>query len=647
MPYGDDITEGIPYNLSNPVAASQTYNLTGEAYDISINNLPFYVFSSDESPYRRQTAPYRKQQVDQTNEAGEQTFTGWWLRSQSSFHLGTGIKYFEPLQDELLRFQFTESKGVDVWTKGQVSLLNSTLRVSVSTNTNLQMVGAYDATNAVDAVVFIDGPDVKKLTMATDTPTVSTYTLVTSPHTLTFLALTTDGSSYFAADNARIHRGKMFGTTSDGHIYDLNGPVTNVVLRYAKQRLIAGVNAKLYELESNKNPTAGGHNLPTELYTHPNTEWVWTSISEGPAAFYAAGYAGAESSIYKITLDLTTSNTLGFPELNTPSVVVDLPEGEIVRAFDVYLGTYGVICTNKGARVAIVSDNGDISYGPLLFEGDCKAVTFKDKFAYVTAMVGGDSGLIRIDLSQPVVANSLVFPYAWDVYASGETLVPVSTDFLGTTNRAVFSVPGDGIWITAAANKVESGYLTTGRIRYNTLEGKLFKFIKVQVDNADGGIEVKSIGPDNTQYNLGGFAEEAILSELGIPYPTGAQEYLSFKFVLTRSTGNAANGPVFKGYQVKALPAIPRQRLIQYPLACYDSEKDKFGVISGYEGSAYERLASLEIVENVGDSIKVEDYRTGESFIGLIEEVQFINRTPPDKRFAGFGGILLVTIRTL
>jgi hypothetical protein len=54
---------------------------------------------------------------------GEQSLTGWWLRSQSSFHFGQGIKFYEPAQDESLRFQFTESKGLDVWTKGQATLL--------------------------------------------------------------------------------------------------------------------------------------------------------------------------------------------------------------------------------------------------------------------------------------------------------------------------------------------------------------------------------------------------------------------------------------------------------------------------------------------------------------------------------------------
>jgi hypothetical protein len=35
MPYGDDITEGLVYTLSNP-AGSTNYSATGEAYDIAI-----------------------------------------------------------------------------------------------------------------------------------------------------------------------------------------------------------------------------------------------------------------------------------------------------------------------------------------------------------------------------------------------------------------------------------------------------------------------------------------------------------------------------------------------------------------------------------------------------------------------------------
>jgi hypothetical protein len=56
-------------------------------------------------------------------------------------------------------------------------------------------------------------------------------------------------------------------------------------------------------------------------------------------------------------------------------------------------------------------------------------------------------------------------------------------------------------------------------------------------------------------------------------------------------------------------------------------------------------MSQLEAVENNGDTVRVEDFRTGESYIGLIEELDFINKTPSDRRFSGYGGMLIATIR--
>ena len=641
-----DITDPIPYPLSNPAGATN-FSATGAAYDVAFASNPFFIGASDDAPYRRVTAQYRKQQIDQSREPGEQTLTGWWTRSQSSFHQGAGIKFFEPLQDESLRFQYTESKGVDVWTKGQTTLLNTTVRAASSANTNLNLIGARDNTNAVDALVFTDGSTIKKITMSADTPTVSTYTLSTNHTNQVFSSITTDGRRYFAADTTAVHVGNIFDTTSDGTTYATSGS-TNIVLRYAKQRLLAGVNASLYELNANATPS-GSHAttaLPTPLYTNPNSSWVWTCLAEGPSAFYAAGYFGGNSSIYKITLDLVNPTSLG-PDLQVPTVVADFPEGELVQAFDVYLGIYAIICTNRGVRVAIVNDNGNLAYGPLLFDGDCKAVTFDNKFAYVTSTIDGDSGLVRIDLSSPIQPSSLLFAYAWDVYASGETAIPMSADFLGITDRVAFAVPGDGIWIESSSVKVPTGYLRTGFVRYNTTENKIFKIMQTRADNTYGSVSVDSITGDDTYYRIGSFGQGVTISDVNISFPTGSVEYLGFQFNFTRSSTDTTQGPIFTGYQVKSLPAVPRQRLIQYPVMCYDHEKDHYGVEVGYEGSAYDRISQLETIENLGDTIRVEDFRTGESYLGLIEEMDFINRTPTDKRFSGYGGLLLVTIRTV
>lgn len=634
MSYGSDITEALVYNLSNPAGATN-YQATGYAYDIAINGQPFFLNATDETPYKRVTAQYRKQQYDQTREAGEQSLTGWWFRSQSSFHYGAGIKFFEPAQDESLRFQFTESKGLDIWTKGQATLLNDTASFYTGAAA-AQLIGINDGTD--DCIVFTDGSALKK---KTSSGTVSTYTQAGTASTI--YSLTTNGKQYFFINGTHVHRGNLAGTTSDTEIYNASS-TTRATIRYVKQRLFAAINASIYELDANHSSGT----LPTAFYTHPNTSWIWSSISESPSAIYISGYDpnGTSSSVFKITLDETVPNTLGFPTLNVPTVTVDLPAGEYVNAFDVYLGTYAIIATSKGVRAGIVGTNGDVSYGPLLFsDAACNDITFTDRFAYVSTTVDGTAGLIRIDLSS-TIGNTLIFPWAWDLISTGTTTPAQQVSFFGNSDRLAYSV-GNNIWAESTTSLVSSAYLQTGYIRYNTLESKLFKFLLPKIDNSNGAVQISSIDSNGVEYNIGSFSEGGGIQEIGIPYPTGGQEYIALKFTMSRSATNTLLGPLFTGYQVKALPGVPRQRLIQYPLVCFDHESDHFNNEIGYEGRAYDRMYALESVESVGDTVRVEDFRTGESYIGLIEEMDFTNRTPSDKRYSGFGGILLVTVRAL
>ena len=634
MPYSDDITEAIPYVLSNP-AGSTSYTPTGPAYDVAFAALPFFLAASDEQPYRRVTAQYRKQQIDQTREPGEQTLTGWWVRSQSSFHLGAGIKYFEPIQEESLRFQYTKSKGIDVWTRGQATLLNDTASFYTGA-APAQMIGVNDGTN--DCIIISDGTALKKITSAGSS---STYTQAGTASTI--YSLTTNGKQYFFINGTHVHRGNLAGTTSDTEIYNATS-TTRATIRYVKQRLIAAINNKIYELDANNSSGA----LPAALFTHPNSSWVWSSIAEGPQAIYISGYDpnGTSSSVFKIGLDPAVPNSLGFPTLSTPTVIIDMPNGEYINDFDVYLGTYAILATSLGFRVGVADATGDVQYGPLLFrDAACTAIAFKDSYAYISTKVDGSAGLVRTDLSTTVIANALYFPWAWDLVASGTTVTASQVAFFGNSDRAAFST-GNNIW-AEATTLVASGYLRTGYIRYNTLETKIYKLLQARIDTTNGGITIQSIDSTDTEYSIGVFSQGETVPEINVSYPTTSQEYLGFKFTMSRSSSDSTKGPLFTGYQLKSLPAVPRQRLIQYPVFCYDHESDKFSNEVGYEGSAYARMSQLEQIENVGDTIRVQDFRTGESYLGIIEEMDFINKTPEDKRFSGFGGTLLVTIRTI
>lgn len=635
MPYSDDITEGIPYVLSNP-AGSTSYTPTGPAYEVAFAALPFFLAASDEQPYRRVTAQYRKQQIDQTREPGEQTLTGWWVRSQSSFHLGAGIKYFEPIQEESLRFQYTESKGIDVWTRGQATLLNDTASF-YSGAAPAQMIGVNDGTN--DCILVTDGTALKKITSA---GSASTYTQTGTASTI--YSLTTNGSQYFFINGSTVHRGNISGSTSDTEIY-LAASTTRANIRYVKQRLIAAIGSSIYELNANASASTA---LPTPLYTHPNSSWVWSSIAEGPQAIYISGYDpnGTSSSVFKIGLNEGTANALGFPTLLTPTVIIDMPSGERINDFDVYLGLYAVLATSAGFRVGVADATGDVQYGPLLFrDAACTAIAFKDSYAYIATKVDGEAGLIRTDLSTTVIASALYFPWAWDLVAAGTSATASQVAFFGNSDRLAFAT-GNNIW-AEATTLVASGYLRTGYIRYNTLETKIYKLLQARIDTTNGGITIQSIDSTDTEYSIGVFSQGETVPEINVSYPTTSQEYLGFKFTMSRSSSDSTKGPLFTGYQLKSLPAVPRQRLIQYPVFCYDHESDKFSNEVGYEGSAYARMSQLEQIENVGDTIRVQDFRTGESYLGIIEEMDFINRTPEDKRFSGFGGTLLVTIRTI
>ena len=102
------------------------------------------------------------------------------------------------------------------------------------------------------------------------------------------------------------------------------------------------------------------------------------------------------------------------------------------------------------------------------------------------------------------------------------------------------------------------------------------------------------------------------------------------------------------GYQVKALPAIEKQRLIQFPLYCYDVEMDKYNNIVGSEDDrAFDRISELEGIEKTGNIVTIQDFRTDETYSALIEEIRFFSATPPSERFNGFGGKLLLTVRKL
>jgi hypothetical protein len=191
------------------------------------------------------------------------------------------------------------------------------------------------------------------------------------------------------------------------------------------------------------------------------------------------------------------------------------------------------------------------------------------------------------------------------------------------------------------------GYITTGYIRYNTLEPKNFKRLVGRGEFDYGSMTLETVDAAGTEYDLVSYDASVPPVEVTTSQPSGSQEYIGYKFLLFRDGTTNTLGPVFKGYQAKATIATPRQRVIRFPVFCYDVETDKYNVMVGYEGRAKDRIAQLENIEANGDVVTWQDLQTGESRQVVIEQVTFTRQTPPDRGFSGYGGILDILIRTV
>ncbi len=657
---GRDITEGratraIAVDVG-VVATSAIWQNTDVAYDTAIGGMPFIYAISDARPYIRQTAPFRKEQFDNQTEPGEQSLTGWWIRSQQSFHGGDGITFYEPAQtaaNSPAHFRYADSKGVNVWEQGQVTLLNNvdeghntTGKIKSNGRPDQQIRAIKWGTNS--GVLLMDEYDVDKIS---SNGTVTHFIDYNSGTDAPVYAITDDGTFAYWITNTStkktVYKKPLTGTSASTAdvtlMFDEIGTISNATMEYVKERVVLCADNKVYEFA----PSATA--MPTALYTHPSTTHVYTSVAASGPAIYVAGYNGIQSTIIKFTL--STAGVM--PTLTSAITAAELPVGEIVHKIHYYLG-YMMIGTNKGIRVATVSDqDGSLSYGPLIVETTqpCYDFTSRDHYVWCATGVAGEPGVIRIDLSLEI--EPLRFAYANDLYYSGVTghqttgcAFAAETDQLMFCTAATTSAVGY-VYYEDESELMPSGYLTTGYIRYNTLEPKNFKRLVARGDFQYGSMTLETVTANGTEYDVVAYDASVPPVEVTTSNPQEAQEFLAYKFILYRDGTTASKGPIMKGYQAKATIATPRQRVMKFPVYCYDVETDRYNVQLGYDGRAFDRIRTLESIEENGDVVTWQDLTTGESRQAVIEQISFTRLTPPDRGFNGYGGIIDITIRTV
>lgn len=669
MTVSNDITEEFQYDVSY-TASGTNFDLTDVAYDVSLANIPFILKVDNQNPYRRETAQYKKDQFDNSAEPGEQSLTGWWVRSQTSWHNGAGIEFYEPGTDyQHVSHRFYDSRGVDVWTVGELRLHKDVFHAYTGTQ-GINAATGNDETN--DVLVSGDANGIlKKITLnGNSTASTSNYTAgATYPdgHGGTdypFYSVATDGSTYYAVCSTCVHKGTIGTLTSDDIYFRYHSAAsTNAFVKYAKGFMLFGHDNKIAVIKTTEAATSSGtHTSGTintfgtsdtylsNFKTHINASWKWNDAAASPGPVYMSGNGGSNGEIWRVNFDETT-NSLDMPGA---TMSLSLPDGELVNAIHFYLG-YLAVGTNKGVRICQVNTNGDLVMGPLLIETSYAVKGFTERGSYLYAATKVDEGantngvLIRIDLSQQF--DDGTFAYAFDLEYQSTPDSSDCTEVYNLDDRLVMVIEEGGaageLQVEHTTNYRSSGWLQTGKIRYGTVEPKFFKYLQTRGLIATGdSIAVQTIDSAGNEYDIISLDSISLGENVALAQPIGGQEFIAIKYTLNNGSP-ITDYPVLQSYQLKAIPGVPRQRLYQYPLSCYDIEMDKYNAQFGYKGRAYDVLGTLEELEVKGDFITIKDYRTEESFQGVIEEVVFTNESSPDKDSNGFGGLLLVTVRKL
>jgi len=579
-----------------------------------------YMLDTASGRYARTFEARLRDSVDQSDIPGENSINpqGLWRRGQTSWHFGFNQKYGDLPDSNVQRFN--DSLGVDVWTEGELTLLDDT-KVSLSTtgtNLYLAVVG--------DELFCSDGTNVKYTTDAfAGSPT---WTSVAVGGTVR--ALVSEGADAYVT---------VSGTASGTGVRKIDGgtkAVTNIsygvefgAIGYAKGRLCVGAHASsdLWFDPGGNSPPSNG---PTASFTHPDGNFRWTGFASGQNAIYCAGSSGQKSMVYKVTLKADGT-------LDTPVVAAELPIGEQIKSLSSYLG-FILIGTNEGFRYATPDADASLVIGQTITTPN--AVLSADghqEYVWIgfTNYTTAKTGIGRVDLSRFVDIN--VPASAPDLMHTGQGDVQSVTT---VDLKQVFTVSGVGVVVQDTANLVSEGFCETGTWRWGIPDPKFLAFFDLEYETLNGEIEVDFAYDGGNYSSLGSAITQASISRTLTGADTQFRE-AKFKVTLKRDSGTSTEGPVLGRWQARAVPSPSRSELFQVPVMLHqriNRFNREYHVDVNFE---------LEKLRNLIHDPRIINYQEGnEVYRCIVESVEWTPVDQPNDDFI-FDGTATVTLRSL
>jgi hypothetical protein len=563
-------------------------------FPIAINGRP-YLIDTKSGDFGRQFDARVRDSVDQSTEPGEAAINpqGLWRRSQSSWHYGAGQEYSDTADAE--NYRFRSSKGVDVWNRGELSLLSDTTQAYSTSNTNLYM------STADGRIYGSDGQNVKY------TSDWVTFTTVTGTDASNIYSLTSDGYNvFFSYANGDIDQTNAGTSAASNYITGIEAGT----LRYVRGRLmVAGQGVDKNKIWNITTAPGSNANNPGALYTHPNTNFNWVGFAGGQNHIYAAGYAGNKSLIYKTTIKADGT------ALDIPTVAGELPQGEIVAGMEAYLG-YIIIGLTTGFRFCSADDNGNLVIGPLIETGTTvNSFAGIGKFVYFgwTNYDSTSTGIGRMDVSTQVSTNQPA--YASDLMATGQGTI---VDIHEYDNEPVFTVAGLGAYRVHPTNKVASGTIDTGIYRWGVPDAKFIPKWDLRTQPLNGTVGL-SVASDNGSFqSVGTQSTSGSLESTFDGFETKVFE-AEARLTLTRSASDATVGPVVTRWLGRAYAAPLRSQIFSVPVLLHHTVRDKNGR-EAFLDVDYELSLLRDLVENP----RVVTYQENtDSYSVVVEDVRW------------------------
>ena len=510
-------------------------------YPVAINGRP-YMIDTKSNDFGRQFDARVRDSVDQSAEPGESAINpqGLWRRSQSSWHYGAGQTYSDTADAEAYRFR--SSKGVNVWNRGEITLLPATAQAYSSASSNLYM------TTADGRIYGTEGQAVRY------TSDWTTFTTVTSTNASNIYSITSDGYNvFFSYADGNIDQTNAATSAASNYITGITaGP-----LNYVRGRLmVAGQGADKHKIWNITTTPGSSANNPTALFTHPNTNFNWVGFAGGQNQIYCAGHAGNKSLIYKTAVKADGT------ALDIPTVAAELPLGEIVTNIDAYLG-FVVIGLTTGLRFCSSDSDGNLVVGPLIETGtSVRAFAAIGPYLYFgwTNYDTISTGIGRLDIGTQVSVNQPA--YASDLMADVQGEIVDIHEFGG---GVVFTVAGFGAYRPHPTNLVASGTLDSGIYRWGVPDTKFIPKWDLRTEPLHGSVAV-SVASDSGDFRTVG--TQVLAGSLESTFDGFESKVFEAeaRLTLTRSATDSTKGPTVTRWLGRAYAAPLRSQIFSVPL---------------------------------------------------------------------------------